>query len=184
MNRDSKDVLSELLVIKAKAGDQRAFTDLCELWANDVLRMAWYSVKDRDGADEVTQESWLTIARSLHRLKEPGSFPAWAFSIVRRRSIDWIRQQQRERTKANAISLELEFTAEHAPEISEQANSLSEAIQSLPASDQQLLQLFYEAGLTIKEISKIINIPAGTVKSRLFTVRKNLKYYLERHQNE
>lgn len=184
MSRDPKNVLTELLVIKAKAGDQRAFTDLCELWANDFLRMAWYAVKDRDGADEVTQDAWLTVARNLHRINDPATFPAWAFSIVHRRSIDWIRRKQKDRTRTEAITSEYEIQSEPCQDTSERAVNLSEAIQRLPAADQQLLQLFYETGLTVSEIGQVLQIPAGTVKSRLFTIRKNLKNHLERHQHE
>ncbi|MEO6569620.1 MAG: sigma-70 family RNA polymerase sigma factor, partial [Opitutaceae bacterium] len=93
MNRDSKQVLTEWLVLSAQGGSESAFKDLHDLWRGDLRRLALMWVERPEVADEITNDVWLAIARGLHRLDDPACFPRWAFRIAERRSADWIRQR-------------------------------------------------------------------------------------------
>jgi RNA polymerase sigma factor (sigma-70 family) len=177
MKRDARQILTELLVLRSQGGSERAFRDLHELWIADVQRMAVAKLVDVQAAREVAQEVWVTIARGLSRIQDPACFPRWALQIVHRRSVDWIRRRQRERRPG--VELE-KFRAgvdgeEGVSSADSELTNLTEAIAELTGSDRDLLRLFYESGRSVAEISEILEVPIGTVKSRLFAVRERLK---------
>jgi RNA polymerase sigma-70 factor (ECF subfamily) len=185
MKADPKQVLTELLVLSAQGGSEAAFRDLYELWTADLRRLALVRVEKDDAADDVLLDAWLAIARGLTRLGDPACFPRWAFRIVERRSADWIRRKGIERRhEAAAIDAADELapapTAEVAAnEPSDEVLELRGAVARLPAEARNLLHLFYELGRSVAEISEILGIPPGTVKSRLFSIRETLKHQLE-----
>lgn len=180
MKRDAKQVLTELMVLKAQGGDDRAFRELYELWSTDLLRLAWYVLKERDGVEEVAQDAWVAIAKGLGKLDDPARFTCWAFRIVNRRSVDWIRRRQRERMHRDAIEAEADDPRVVAVAEDGRAVDLKEAIECLDADSRQLLHLFYETGLSVNAIAEVLDVPSGTVKSRLFKLREKLKQYMER----
>lgn len=179
MNPDPKLVLTELLVLTAQGGSERAFRDLYELWTADLRRMALIRVERPDAADEVLSGSWLAIARGLSRLDDPAFFPRWAFRIVERRSADWIRRTGVEgRREAAAINAADELAPAPladpaASEPRDDVLALHGAVARLPDDSRNLLHLFYELGRSIAEIAEILGIPTGTVKSRLFPSAKS-----------
>jgi RNA polymerase sigma-70 factor (ECF subfamily) len=185
MNPDPKQVLTELLVLSAQSGSEDAFRDLHGLWSADLRRMALSRVERAEAADEVAQDSWLAIARGISRLDDPACFPRWAFRIVERRSTDWIRRataaRHREQQSAVAVD-ELAPQTSGTPgsgEPTDEVFALRGAIEHLPGESRNLLHLFYELGRSVAEIAEILGIPAGTVKSRLHTVRDSLRQQLE-----
>lgn len=185
MNPDPKQVLTELLVLRAQGGSEAAFRELHGLWSADLRRMAVSRVEREDAADEVAQDSWLAIARGISRLDDPACFPRWAFRIVERRSTDWIRRMstaRRRELEASVAADEIAPSPGDSPFSHEPADDvivLRGAIGRLPAESRHLLNLFYELGRSVTEIAEILGIPAGTVKSRLHSVRESLRQQLE-----
>lgn len=183
MNRDSRQVLTEWLVLSAQGGSEAAFKDLHDLWRADLRRLALARVEKSDAADEVLTDVWLAIARGLRRLDDPACFPRWAFRIVERRSADWIRQCELARRREQAAAAEAEALAPASLIHDDEPNDVHQlrtAIARLPAGQKQLLHLFYDLDRSVSEIAEVLEIPSGTVKSRLFSVRETLKQMLER----
>jgi RNA polymerase sigma-70 factor (ECF subfamily) len=185
MNPDPKQVLTELLVISAQSGNEAAFRELHGLWTADLRRMALVRVERPEAAEEVLQDAWLAIARGVRRLDDPACFPRWAFRIVERRSADWIRRttaaRRREAATENAAQ-ELAPASSYdasATEAPDEVIALRLAVSRLSSDSRNLLHLYYELGRSVAEIAEILGIPAGTVKSRLFSVRESLRQQLE-----
>jgi RNA polymerase sigma-70 factor (ECF subfamily) len=182
MNRDSKHVLTELLVYSAQSGRETAFKELYALWHADLRRFCVSRIGNADPADEILSEAWLSIARGLGRLEDPACFPRWAFRIVENRCADWIRARARARRREVAAASEAERLAPAAAgpvDPPEQVLQLREAIATLPEAQRQLLHLYYHAGRSVAEIADVLDLAAGTVKSRLFSLRESLKRILE-----
>ena len=186
MESDAKQVLTEWLVLGAQSGDERAFRDLHELWRADLRRLALVRVERPDAADEVVADVWLAIARGLSRLDDPTCFPRWAFRIVERRSTDWIRRRTLARKRETTAINEADSLAP-APGggfAFDEAHRLRAVVARLPVDQRELLHLFYELGRSVAEIAEILDIPAGTVKSRLFSVREIIRQKLESQSHE
>ncbi len=181
MTRKSKDArilnaLDDYQATLAAGGDRKAFELLYKRWHPKLLRFAYRQTGEAEAAHDVMQNAALTMAKDIYRLKDPSAFSAWAYTIVRRRAADFVKSNVR----ARKVQSELERQPE--PESSadsEEALTLKQALQDLPDADQQLLTLFYVDGMKIAEIAAGLRIPAGTVKSRLFTAREKLKSIYE-----
>jgi RNA polymerase sigma-70 factor (ECF subfamily) len=183
MNRDPKQVLTEWLVLAAQGGSETALKELHDLWSADLRRLCFVRVGKAEAAGEILNDVWLAIARGLHRLDDPACFPRWAFRIVERRSADWVRQRTLDRRREIAAANEAESLAPAPvtkPEPPEQVVQLRDAIARLPADQRELLHLYYDLERGIGEIADVLGVPAGTVKSRLFSLRETLKQMLER----
>lgn len=186
MNPDAKQVLTEWLVLSAQSGSEAAFRDLHAIWQADLWRMALVRVERPVAADEVMADAWLAIARGLSHLDDPACFPRWAFRIVERRSADWVRRRTLDRRREEAVAAEAEGLAPQplASEPSDETERLRTVIARLPAEQRELLHLFYELGRSVAEIAEILDISAGTVKSRLFSMREIIRQKLESHSHE
>jgi RNA polymerase sigma factor (sigma-70 family) len=182
MTRDPRHVLTELLVLRARAGDETAFAELYATWTTAFARLAFASLRDSQRVDEIVQEAWVQIARGLRRLTDPSSFASWAFRIVDRRCADALRARDREARRAISLPSESQLppAPQDRPEESDLLAALRLAIARLDQQSQKLLHLFYDAGLSVAEIASLLGIPDGTVKSRLHSLRETLRRHLER----
>ncbi|MCB1217111.1 RNA polymerase sigma factor [bacterium] len=177
MDRSPQQVYSELLVLRCQRGEREAFAQLVELWQSRLLGQAISLCGERELALDVLQDSWLAIARGLSRLQDPASFPAWSYRILRNKAADAIGRISRERGRS--ADSDTEATAAALDADDPQLEELRLAIRQLPDAERELLRLHYMDGLSLADISGVLAIPAGTVKSRLFKARTRLRRQLE-----
>ncbi len=170
-------LFDELLVTLIWAGDRAAAERLAIRWQPRLLRTARRLIGHEEEALAAVQDSWLSILRGLPRLDDPARFRPWAFSILRRRCVDSIRglQSRRARDGGDADMLEMPAPGDEP----EERIAILQAFAALPHEQRLAAHLFYIEGLTLAEIAAASDIPAGTVKSRLFHARKRLKQVLE-----
>ena len=166
MARTPEQVYDEWLVLQCREGHVEAFERLVERWKKRLYRHAWRLTGKHDAAADVFQETWLAVVRGIRRLDDPGRLRSWLYRIVTFKAADWIRRERRQRGLK---------TAEAAPEEESTGGTFREAIRRLPEDCQAILSLFYIEKLSVREIADSLGIPAGTVKSRLFYARKELK---------
>lgn len=175
-------VLDEYLVVAAAAGDRRAFEDLARRWHRKLVAHAWRLTGDGEAARDAAQGGWVEIARGIGGLRDEAAFPAWAYRIVSRRCASLIAARQRDRTLARAVAAEPEpmpgapdWQAEHSPEIAR----LHAAIRDLPPAQRAAIALFHFEEMTVAETAVALDVPAGTIKTRLMHARRALRAVLE-----
>jgi len=176
MERTLRHIEDELLVIEAQIGDAEALALLAERWQRPLLRHATHLLADPAAAAEATQEAWLGITRNIRRVDDPARFGAWALRIVSRRCADWIRA--RRRTGAERLAADPIDPHEQSGDAADIAR-LRLAMRGLAPETRALLSLFYQGGHSVGEIAAALEIPPGTVKSRLFAARAQLRDALE-----
>ncbi len=126
---------------------------------------------DAEAAQSVSQDCWLAIAKSIHRLSDPARFASWAFTILRRRCADEIRRKQSKRQVfSDDRAREIAIIAPCADSV-----AIAQAFAALPPDQRLSAHLFFVEGLTLAELAEVQNIPVGTAKSRLFYARQKLK---------
>jgi len=181
MPRTPDDILDELLVLRAQNGDSEALRVLVRRWHPKLIRHARKLTECDEAAADVVQEGWIAICRGLRRLKDPAIFRGWAYRIVHHKSMDWIRSQTRQR-KLNEVAREqvVSPAAPEQPDTSNNVTALRTAIGRLTAEQQLLLRMFYNDQMPLKEIAVVMAVPIGTLKFRLFSLRKQLKQMIER----
>jgi RNA polymerase sigma-70 factor (ECF subfamily) len=164
----------EVLAARMQHGDSRAFELLYDRHAARALRVARALVGDRELAEEVVQEAFLSVWRNAGRYDPRlGSFRAWALSVVRYRAIDLLRVRRKEAGDQFVGDDEF-FTL---PD--EKADTEAAAVQrlemvrirrqlaQLPRPQRELIVLAYFGGLSHSELATQLSLPLGTVKGRM-----------------
>lgn len=171
------DILDEYLVVQSQLGDAVAFGRLVRRWQGRVLRRAMHFTRDPEAAKDVAQESWMAVIRGLRSLRDPARFPAWTLQIVANKARDWVR---REETRRGAMRrFEAEPTSPGPTPNAGFVERVRAGLAELDPARRSVLRWFYLEGMSVAEIAEALDIPAGTVKSRLFHARDALRARLE-----
>lgn len=165
----------EKLVKRVQAGDSSALPLLVKRWHKEFCNKAYWLTKDRDLSKDIAQDSWKVIVDKINDLKDPKSFKSWAFRIVFSKSFDVLRYNQRKRMELKSYAANLTEEEEEHIDTSDLKKNLIKEISGLPEQQQAVLRLFYVEEYSIREISKLLDISVGTIKSRLFHAREKLK---------
>lgn len=175
--RDGGRILDEYLAAAARAGDRAAFDGLAKRWSRRLVAHAWRLVGDPELAREVAQSAWVDIAARLKSLNDSAAFPAFAYRIVTRRAADAIRKARRRRRIEAAFAAEARPAAVGTDDIesASDAAALSAALRRLPPEQRAAVALFYLEDMSVADISVALDVPAGTVKTRLLAARNKLR---------
>jgi RNA polymerase sigma-70 factor (ECF subfamily) len=175
-----------MLVLRCQAGDDLALKVLIERWQPRLARLAWRLTAEREAAKDVVQETWLAVVRRLKRLDDPARFGPWAYRILANKCADWVRRRVVRRNAADQLQQEARSREEtstgelHSGDGGGDMERLREVMKRLPDQQRAMLSLHYLDGMRIAEIAGVMNVPPGTVKSRLHHARNRLKDELER----
>jgi RNA polymerase sigma-70 factor (ECF subfamily) len=177
----ARRLLDEYLVVSAQGGDRRAFADLARRWHPRLLSHAWRLTGDVELARDAVQSGWIEIAGGLRRLQDPGAFPAWAYRIISRRCARTIRGLQQDRRLARDVAAEPAAGSIEPVDMAQadQAARLHAAIRDLPPAQRAAIALFHFEDMSIAETAVALDVPAGTVKTRLMHARRTLRAVLE-----
>ena len=173
MVRKAGRILEEYLLAAARAGEARAFDALAARWQKKLLAHAWRLLGDSELAREAVQDGWVEIVRGLGRLQDDRAFPAWAYRIVSRRCARLIGAAVRGRELA--ASLQAEVPQEGSGEGGLDHERLRAAVRSLPKDQRAAIALFHVEDMSIAETAVALDVPAGTVKTRLMHARRKLR---------
>ena len=173
-----RDLSLHLLVLRCQAGDERAFARLMTDFGGKTLRYLRGLVGD--DADDVQQDVWLTVYRSLHTLGNPGAFRTWLFRTTRHRALDCLRRRKRERELIDDVPLEQVAVAEDEPLERIDDSILDAALDAMPPPQREVMLLRYRDDLSYAEIASVVGCPIGTVRTRLFHAKRRLYELLER----
>jgi len=168
-----------VLVELSMSGDAEAFDQLLQYWYPRWYRFCARLVGHSQDAKDVMQEAALHIATHIVRLRDPGRFIPWSYTIIRRRAADYVRSNQRQRTLKDALKVEAE-SAQYEATLDDSNDELANAMAKLSDDQANLVTLFYAYGLSVNELASVFDLPPGTVKSRLYTARQTLKTFYEK----
>jgi len=185
MNTAREDIQDELLVLQCQDGDDDAMEMLIARWQGRFGRLAWRLTGQREAARDVAQETWLAIVRGIRRLDDPARFRIWAYRIVSNKSADWIRRRGTARTVARDLQETAARTDPSQDGVQDgdragEVDSMRTALAQLPDEQRAILSLHYLDQMDVARIARVLNVPVGTVKSRLHHARGRLKQTLER----
>lgn len=140
---------------------------------NAVERFVQFKLSSKADADDILQETYLTAFQKFDTLADKSHFKAWIISIARNKCNDYYRR------KAKSVDVSIDELTEHPFTASRygyvEQHDIYDTFESLSENDKQIIDLFYIQGYNQSEISQRLNIPVGTVKSRLYTARNNFK---------
>jgi RNA polymerase sigma-70 factor, ECF subfamily len=177
MSKKPEHIRNEVLIEQFQKGDKTALQILIKRLHPKLVSTITFHTRTKTPVEDIAQECWYAIIKKLGDPELKISFEAWALTIARRKSIDWIRNQQRTRKQSQALEEETKTSTTIRSELEQDEilTRVHSGILLLPPTQRIVLQMFYLENLSLREISKVLEIPKGTVKSRLFKAREGLK---------
>lgn len=169
------------LVSSAQNGDRNAFSELVRTHAQSVLGVVYRMCGDRQLAEDAAQETFIQAWLRLRSYQPRSSFRNWLYRIAVNTAIDMLRKEKR--ILPNTVEDLNLADANPGPEVVvtniEQTELICNAIMELPEASRAVLILREYERLSYKEIADALEIPVGTVMSRLNYARKILREKLE-----
>ena len=153
------------------------YEELYEKYANDVLRVSYFYLGDRQRAEDVCQDVFVRLITNAPDLQE-GREKAWLLKVALNRCRDLWRGAWLKRVVLGSPTFEL-IPAPDDHERREDEEALMTAIHQLPASFRETIMLYYYQGYGINEIAEMLDLPEGTISSRLSRGRKKLEEILK-----
>jgi len=180
MRKSRDQIHDELLVIRCQQGDKEAFDELVGRWQKRLWNYAFKVTGSESAAWDIVQETWYSIVKGIRKLSDVSVFPRWAFRIANNKCIDRLRKRQLQ----SRLNGQLVEHAQRQPDENRgsdgKTESLMAAVEKLSPDRRALLTLRYHEGFDIGQIAEILDVPEGTVKSRLHRTVNELRQLVER----
>lgn len=171
------------LVKKAASGDAEAFKRLVLLNKKSISGIVKAIVVNQEDADDIIQEVFCKAYRGIKNFRGESKFSTWLFRIAKNASIDLLRQKEREffnrstyqdaqvHANKNISSENLQLTEDEA--------FVRTAVDKLDAESKEILLYVFFAGLKQQDVAEMLDIPLGTVHSRVHTAKEKLKKVIQ-----
>lgn len=186
------------LILRCQAGDRQAFERLVKRHYQGAFRMALYWSRNREAALDISQEAFVRIYRNIQRFEVERCFAAWLYAITKNLCRNYRERQQKrwrvfsdlpaapgDSSNSHSCLEEMEAalpeaSSESMVEGEERYRLLWKAIRELPEDDREVIILKDLEEFSYREISEVLEIPIGSVMSRLYHARKKLARRVER----
>ena len=180
-----------LLIADLCEGDETALAPLVEKYKRMVYRLAMQITKNHADADDVMQETFIKVYRSIRTFRKDAAFETWLYRIAVNEALNFVKRRERQRESTLETASEAEYEAitryraqtandphVHA-EKAELRHHVTEAVNNLSLKHRTVVILHEFEGLTHAEVASILNCSEGTIRSRLHYARKKLRTMLK-----
>ncbi len=185
---DLSPIADDQLVLRIASGNAAALEELYDRYVRQCFGLALRILNDAALAEEVVQETFLKLwTRPESYSAERGKFVSWLLSLVHHRCIDELRRRSHtevplENSESTGV---LDTAADPDPDpgdqvwMAEQQRAVRDALEQLPASQRQVIELAYFGGLSQSQIAERLGQPLGTVKTRVRMGLQSMRRLLE-----
>jgi RNA polymerase sigma-70 factor (ECF subfamily) len=166
------------LVARAQEGDEGAFMSLAVAIGDRLHAVAHRILRDVDLAEDATQQALLAIWRDLPQLRDPARFEAWAYRVV-------VRACYAEGRKSRARAPNLRLLEAYEPSAADAVHTvhdrdqLERGFRRLSVDHRAVVVLHHYLDLPLSEVAQVLDVPEGTVRSRLHYAMRGLRAALE-----
>lgn len=180
MTRTPEDIRNELLVLRCRRQDAGAWDELVSQFHDRLFYFVRRMVSDEDQAFVVMQETWMQVLRSLRFLQSTDRLTPWLYTIARRMVLNHYRRDFAAADAIGAASFDdVEDDGSDPAAQMENAELIHFALSRIGLLEREVLTLYFLEEFSVGEIARILEIPEGTVKSRLARARSALRQVLE-----
>ena len=172
------------LIRRILSGDDAAFSILVQKYQKNVHALVWRKIGDFHIAEEITQDTFLRVYKSLATLKNPNLFAGWLYVIANRLCINWSQKNSPVMQSLEDTPMEEIEKSAYTHYLSEQcevkasdrhSEIVQKLLQKLPESERTVVTLYYLGEMTAKEIAKFLGVSVNTIKSRIRRARERLR---------
>jgi RNA polymerase sigma factor (sigma-70 family) len=165
-------------------GNSNAFAVLVDHYKDLVFTLAYKMVKNREEAEEISQDTFIKIFKSLNKFKGESKFSTWVYKITYNTCLDRLKKNKKE----NSVVYIEDFSEHQVKAIEtvfdtidekERNQRIQDCLLLLPSEDAFLLTLYYFDDQSIEEIAKVVDSNANNIKVKLFRSRKKMASILK-----
>ena len=172
------------IIKQIQSGDTRAYEVLVDRYKDMVFSIALKMLVNREEAEELAQDAFIKVYKSMHTFKGEAKFSTWIYRLTYNSCLDRIKKLKRSQS---TVTLE-EFSMGQLSQMetvldemdkSDRQKSIEECLNLLPEEENLIISLYYYEEQSLDEISKIVNLNTNHLKVKLFRIRKKLMSILE-----
>jgi RNA polymerase sigma-70 factor (ECF subfamily) len=167
------------LVERARQGDHDAFAVLAGAAISRLDATAWLMLRDTDRAMDAVQNALVRAWRDLPALRDPDRFDAWLYRLVIRACTDEIRQARRHRFDVEITELTTSPAVPDATTAIADRDQIERGFSRLDPDERSVIVLHHYLDLPLPEVASTLQIPLGTVKSRLYRGLRQMRAVLD-----
>lgn len=179
MTDTAERLYERMLVLRCQAGDETAFAELVERYQGRLRYYLRKMLRETHCVDDVLQDVWFDVFRSVPRLVDVAAFPAWLYRIAHDRAMRELRKQR----PPHAPLVDGELVAEKSADViftPEEVERIHAALDELPEEHREVLVLRFLDDMTYENIALVTGCPIGTVRSRLYYAKCALRRVIGR----
>ena len=183
----------ELLISRFQSGDENAYVELVNRYKDKLTNFVFYFLNDEEHADDIVQETFIRLYEKKHYYKQIAKFSTWIYTIARNLANTELRKKSRTKvmylSQMNNHKKDYDLKSND-PELNTKIENeflmkeIHAAIAKLPENYKSVVILRDIQGLSYEQISNIVGVPLGTVKSRINRARLQLQVDLIHHKKE
>jgi len=193
MSQEEKTDPDHELVRRAQDGNTRAFDDLVVKYSPKLYGMVYHMTANKEDTHDLLQDIFAKAYRSLKRFRGKSTFYTWIYSISTNMTLNFLKKRKRRsalsldnvdsgiQNNDALVDLGHASNPRHQSNINELQKKLNEALQALSEDHRAVVTMFDIQGVPHAEISRILGVTEGTVRSRLFYAHKQLQGHLQEY---
>jgi RNA polymerase sigma-70 factor (ECF subfamily) len=182
MSEDDED--NGVLVLRCQRGDPEAFRELVNRWEARLYYYLRRVLADDNAIWDVLQETWLAVFRDIQALEDVRKFSAWLYQVSHARAVDLRRRQNRYIESVGEQVADDVEDSNCSIMASEEAEIVHAQLDKLKTIHREVLTLRFVEDFSAREMSEILGVSEGTVRSRLHYAKKKLSALLREANHE
>ncbi len=174
----SDQLIEQVLVLRCQIGDKDALAELIEQYQAPLRYFINRLSANPEMAEDIFQDTWLTVIRRIHRLKKTDAFSTWLYRIARNK----VYQRFRRKRKLFELNENIAVPNDTENDVfsTEDAAKIHRCLKELLPEYREVLMLRFLEQMSYEQISQVINCKLGTVKSRIHYAKLALKKEMEK----
>jgi len=175
--KPTQEFIDQILILRCQLRDRQAFAELIDRYQRSLRYFIARLVGNPDLADELSQETWLTVVSKIHTLRSAATFSVWLYRIARNK----VYQELRRKKVTIELDENLEASDDTVDDLDafEDAAKLHRCLEKLKPLHKEVLLLRFLEEMSYEQIADVLDCNIGTVRSRVFNAKLALKKELE-----
>lgn len=182
MLRSQDTIRQELLVRRCQAGQSEALEELITTWERRLLYYIRRIVEHESDAWDVLQQTWIQVLASIRKLREPGALRPWLYATARHVAASHYRPELRRRTATDPQADPADVPDNDWVPRHDEAAYVHEALARISLGHREVLVLHFLEGMSVQEMAAVVDVPSGTIKSRLHYAKRALRAVLKKER--
>ena len=171
------ELYQRVLILRCQTGNRDAIGDLIRQYERPIRYFISRLTADRDAAEDLFQETWLKVIRTIASLKDPGLFTGWLYRIAR----NTVYQYGRDKKSCQSLDPEIPAgVVEDPTALTDDIAKLHRCLDKLSPKHKEVLMLQFLEQMSYQQMAFVLECNVGTVRSRIFFAKQALKTEMEK----